>query len=791
MDCIEICDLGKLNLLSRLNEKDYCKLKQDDNRYLQKEKKQHFKLIKKYIENLIKCKGKQKFLYKYSEKTPQTQGGRLYCPSSIQGLDGIIRGYLYEGSTTDIDMKNAHPKILSYLCKLHGYSCPHIDYYINNREEVLCKYGDRDEAKRKILAMFNTEKTKRYSDEFLTSLDKECKKIQKLICARDDYMDFRKSSQETRPENILGSHINRILCYYENLILQEIVNVVNKRGIDITAYMFDGLLIRGNHYDDEELLKDCEEAIEKKFPSLKMKLDYKEHSTIITDDYLNELEVNEEFQIVPEREMAEMTLKKQPNIKNCLGQLYIFDETNGMYRTDVCSHRNIIFESCVEECGKLQLTNQKLNAVVQQLKDMTVDDDWLENMSQTSLGYMLYKNGYFSFKERKFISKFNPNILFMYQVPFNFKSGGEGVSPDYIKTLKYRFFIEPLGEEVGLYFLELISRGFAGDLMKAIVFCIGVSNSGKSTLVKAIKLAIGQYAGTFNAECFAHKPNSSQEDAQKLRWALLQRWCRILASNELDTQNALAGNMIKKVSSGGDGLVARVHGGLETKFIPHFLTICMMNDMTDITPYDSGLDNRCKYLEYKKTYVEDVNEGIDMNGTKVEFPLQMDKELDKEMNTDRFKEGFNRLLVDTYLEYMDRGKELETPADCVRAKQEWGSGGDVVMIKEFVEQFRITDNDKDFVTNKDLQKWLDSNFKGQTIKKLCSEISKYITKHGLKNVYKKSKKIDGKSERGWIGITDEEEEEKNVSPVLSKEVPEVTESNNGDFDDCEDDPCGI
>ena len=80
-----------------------------------------------------------------------------------------------------------------------------------------------------------------------------------------------------------------------------------------------------------------------------------------------------------------------------------------------------------------------------------------------------------------------------------------------------------------------------------------------------------------------------------------------------------------------------------------------------------------------------------MNGTKVEFPLQMDKELDKEMNTDRFKQGFNRLLVDSYLEYMDRGKELETPADCVRAKQDWGSGGDVVMIKEFVEQFRITD----------------------------------------------------------------------------------------------------
>ena len=56
--------------------------------------------------------------YKYSSDTPDNMGGRLYSGNSVQGLPKLIRGFLMK-HTTDIDMKNAHPTILLYVCKLH------------------------------------------------------------------------------------------------------------------------------------------------------------------------------------------------------------------------------------------------------------------------------------------------------------------------------------------------------------------------------------------------------------------------------------------------------------------------------------------------------------------------------------------------------------------------------------------------------------------------------------------------------------------------------------------------
>ena len=49
--------------------------------------------------------------------------------------------------TTDIDMKNAHPVTLVYLCKLYGYACPEVQYYVNNREVILSQMPDRNEGK--------------------------------------------------------------------------------------------------------------------------------------------------------------------------------------------------------------------------------------------------------------------------------------------------------------------------------------------------------------------------------------------------------------------------------------------------------------------------------------------------------------------------------------------------------------------------------------------------------------------------------------------------------------------
>ena len=71
--------------------------------------------------------------------------------------------------------------------------------------------------------------------------------------------------------------------------------------------------------------------------------------------------------------------------------------------------------------------------------------------------------------------------------------------------VKNRFFNIPLGDEVGDYFLLQLARGLAGELMKKIMFGLGSSNNGKSTLVEVCQLSFGEYVGNFNAETLAFR----------------------------------------------------------------------------------------------------------------------------------------------------------------------------------------------------------------------------------------------------------------------------------------------
>ena len=51
--------------------------------------------------------------------------------------------------------------------------------------------------------------------------------------------------------------------------------------------MFDGLMIYGNHYENEELLVEIENTFNNTFNGMNIKMSYKEHSTnILNDDLL-------------------------------------------------------------------------------------------------------------------------------------------------------------------------------------------------------------------------------------------------------------------------------------------------------------------------------------------------------------------------------------------------------------------------------------------------------------------------------------------------------------------------
>nr|NIQ16851.1 hypothetical protein [Candidatus Dadabacteria bacterium] len=439
----------------------------------------------------------------------------------------------------------------------------------------------------------------------------------------------------------------------------------------------------------------------------------------------------------------------------CLGDLYVFDDTTGLWSTDKTVQRNIImrhsddlFVLGKKKDGSYFLTERSygnteslINKILVLIPSLCGNNDWLVQNENSSLGMLLFKNGILDMKyNMDFKEEFNPKIVFFERINRDFKLCNQE-DIEYITDIKNRFFYNILGKDLGDYYILQIARGLFGDVMKRILFSLGDTGCGKSVLTNAIRCSIGGYYADFNAENLLYSKNSSDE-AAKLRWALLLAYKRIIISNEMKTGSTLNGNMIKKVSSGGDSLTGRVHGGLEKNFKPHFLTICMANDLCPIKPYDSAVEARVKIISYKKQFVNEVLDN--------ETELLRDENVDEEILCSDFQNCFLMMLVQAYENYKENG-EMEEPTEVSQGKEDWieNSAG---VIQTLQETFTISDDVNDFVSNDTLKEWIKQNELRVSINKLAMEIKKYCKKEKKENVATGVKRVNGKTCRGWIGI---------------------------------------
>ena len=245
-----------------------------------------FNRIKEMCKQVIRSKGRIVRIYNPSIMSINHQGGRLFGPTSIQFVPREVRGLLMK-STTDIDMKNAHPRILLYLARSYGLYSPNLEYYVNNRDEILKKFPDKNTGKVTYLKSLNKNSISKDIIYFpeeqrnaLLDFSKEMTKLQKQFMNIQDFRDM-KESVEYRKYNKEGSFINKCICVIENNILMKMKEMLIEKGYIIRCLAFDGIMIDGNHYEDTNLLKSLENHINNEFEDLTMELDYKEHDTSI------------------------------------------------------------------------------------------------------------------------------------------------------------------------------------------------------------------------------------------------------------------------------------------------------------------------------------------------------------------------------------------------------------------------------------------------------------------------------------------------------------------------------
>ena len=237
--------------------------------------KQKFSCLKNFLDGI----NKTDTIYEQNEDR-----GRYYAKTpSVQSLNKVYRSFLCRGITTDLDIKNCYPTILKYICDTNNILCPVLKYYVENREEVFRKYPcEKEEIKNAVFCIIFGQGNK-IKNPFTESFRKEIKVIREQLKKLDTFKQYFDNFPEDK-KNKEGSATFKIIEDIEIKIITKLIEILKKKNIEIFAYMYDGLMIYGEWYYNENLLPMINEEVNKEFQKINIEFVYKDFD--IPDDLI-------------------------------------------------------------------------------------------------------------------------------------------------------------------------------------------------------------------------------------------------------------------------------------------------------------------------------------------------------------------------------------------------------------------------------------------------------------------------------------------------------------------------
>ena len=248
---------------------------------------------KNYCKAVIQNNGIHKVNYKFVNGK---DFGRLQSREpSLQRIFNPFRGLLCNDLMFDLDMNNAHPKILIKLCQKHKIEYRYLEDYINNREQRLEELSvdhkiDRKQAKSIILKAINKEtytshiNNKKVKSKWFMEFDIETTEIMTKLfdIYKNDYYKYVKNEEY----NQKGKMQNLILTKIENEYLKRAIDYLTSKNIEVAVDMFDGCMGYGQQQD--YIIKD----LNKLFKKEDMQWSFKPHNLELKE-YFDKLEITD------------------------------------------------------------------------------------------------------------------------------------------------------------------------------------------------------------------------------------------------------------------------------------------------------------------------------------------------------------------------------------------------------------------------------------------------------------------------------------------------------------------
>lgn len=602
-----------LNYLANMSLEDFCRFSADDEEFCvatkEKRKWTHAHIVNVCREMLSRDECKREF-------ENDLNRGRVYCHHSTQGFPSWCKGLIYDGVCTDIDMKNAHPKILKYKMAQASIDCPQLQYGVDNRDVLIKKYQG---FKTDVIEIINGS-GKPPSNEFIKMFKAECKTtIPKLLEIPENakYYDLAKKK---------GKEAKAAVFFLMEDMEVEIIEIVEKflatKNIEICLYMHDGLFVYGNHYDNPELLVEIAAAVNEKFPGLDCSFTYKKHSTVtVPDSYVEKKYTS----ILNDKEVAEALFEEHKDhilVNN--GVIYAL--FNNMWTEDYERAFNAWFQDADDlliDAGKkgakfVSSATSKWPMYSKQLFVLCMKNLKSEDRLNNEKDLLPFLDGIYDFKTATFTKHEDAAKVpyFTYAVQRNFPTN---VDPA-VSARLHSVILDVFDGNAELMdeFFSFEARGLSNHVEDKVGrVIVGERNSGKGLFVAFVQNAFKGVVKTVIANDLVSKKNSS-ESAERQN-GFLKNFCDgLLCYSEeasADKDSRINGTLWKSATSGGDTVSYRAaYGTLTTSRVRalYSITCNATPKFTTADAYDNLLicNMPCKYMDVLPQDVESIECGF-------------------------------------------------------------------------------------------------------------------------------------------------------------------------------------
>ncbi len=712
-------------------------------------KKANELLLSKNIDNEDKNKLKKYIKYidannyisiKYTDKLGRLKSevvGKVEdtCICQTYMSKAIKKNILYN-IYNDVDMKNAHISIYIQLCKYYKLKIKNINYL--NDDQLVKKIkkdnnvSDDDYKKIKCKILYGGKMNKK----IFIDIQNEIKENTEIILSHYNNIVFYVIEEHGDDYyNINGSALSLLIQQIEKQLILNVKKFFINNNYLVGAIIHDGCHIEGKL--NNNILIECQEYIKHNTP-FEIKLTIKE--------FKPEKIIQDIFYIENDVDGGDVILKQLgSDLVFCNGRTF-YNYDNEYISNDKLIDKFLlkfifkqkIFKKTEKQDILITRNVAPSKRILEVVKtNINIDERFYNKLWTTNLYKICYKNGFYDIKANKFC-KYDGETFTPIKINRDYK-------PSTAKNRKIvmdKIFnpIFDYNKELIEYFLRCISRAIAGHTEdKSWYLMLGNRNCGKGVLVMAFEYAFEKYIGTTNSNNFLYKSNNNGDEAKALSWSIPLEFKRIIFTNEMKIDSGgetkIDGNMIKKLSSGGDKIQARLNHCDEIEFRPQASLIMMLNDVPKIEPADAM--ETCIEFNLPSQFVDIPKKDS------IAKEYKKDDNIKKLLSEDDFIDAFTDIIFNSY---KHKKPVMIEEIEKLRKENEQESELNI-----FLSLFSFTNNSNDYIK---------TNIFNTIIKKSGITATSKKCKMWLrgKNIEQIRKTIDGKQCRVYEGIKIKEEE---------------------------------